>query len=174
MPDFIQYNVNNLNISLDSLVPEKFEFITRINGFKKVMEGIYLALDNIPSVKLNCVVLKGFNDDELIDFVTLAKDLPLTIRFIEFMPFTGNHWEDKRFLPMQTMIDTINTTFPLHPASDNENISTNYTIEGFKGKIGFIPTISQPFCESCNRIRITADGFLKVCLHDDREIQLDT
>lgn len=165
--------LDSINISMDSLVPPKFAFITKINGYEKVWEGIHLSIQHIPKVKLNCVVMKGVNDDELLDFVELAREKNIGVRFIEFMPFTGNSWEDNRFLSKERMIDLISSKYALTRIKPEDPIAEYYEITGFEGYIGFIASMTTPFCERCDRVRITSDGKFKVCLHSPREYQLD-
>lgn len=165
--------LDSINISLDSLVPPKFAFITKINGYEKVWEGINLSIQHIPKVKLNCVVMKGVNDDEILDFVELVRERNIGVRFIEFMPFTGNSWEDSRFLPKERMIDLISRKYAISRIKPDDPIAEYYEIGGFKGYIGFIASMTTPFCERCDRVRITSDGKFKVCLHSPREYQLD-
>ncbi|XP_062378721.1 molybdenum cofactor biosynthesis protein 1 isoform X2 [Sardina pilchardus] len=175
LPGLKDAGVDLLNISLDSLVPAKFEFIARRKGFHKVMEGINKAIDmgyNI--VKVNCVVMRGLNEDELLDFVALTEKKPLEVRFIEYMPFDGNRWNFKKMVSYQEMLDHIKQEWPnlelLRGAeSDTAKI---YKVPGFQGQIGFITSMSDHFCGSCNRLRITADGNLKVCLFGNSEVSL--
>ncbi|XP_048083961.1 molybdenum cofactor biosynthesis protein 1 isoform X2 [Alosa alosa] len=175
LPGLKDAGVDLLNISLDSLVPAKFEFIARRKGFHKVMEGINKAIEmgyNI--VKVNCVVMRGLNEDELLDFVALTEKKPLEVRFIEYMPFDGNRWNFKKMVSYQEMLDHIKQEWPnlelLHGAeSDTAKI---YKVPGFQGQIGFITSMSDHFCGSCNRLRITADGNLKVCLFGNSEVSL--
>ncbi|XP_061649807.1 molybdenum cofactor biosynthesis protein 1 isoform X2 [Phyllopteryx taeniolatus] len=164
-----------INISLDSLVPAKFEFIVRRKGFHKVMEGIDKAIEmGYNPVKVNCVVMRGLNEDELLDFVGLTEKKPLEVRFIEYMPFDGNKWNFKKMVSYQEMSDHIRQQWP-----DLETLQTGHSdtakifkVPGFKGQVGFITSMSDHFCGSCNRLRITADGNLKVCLFGNSEVSL--
>ncbi|XP_019739590.1 molybdenum cofactor biosynthesis protein 1 isoform X2 [Hippocampus comes] len=164
-----------INISLDSLVPAKFEFIVRRKGFHKVMEGIDKAIEmGYDPVKVNCVVMRGLNEDELLDFVGLTEKKPLEVRFIEYMPFDGNKWNFKKMVSYQEMLDHIRQQWP-----DLESLQTGHSdtaktfrVPGFKGQVGFITSMSDHFCGSCNRLRITADGNLKVCLFGNSEVSL--
>jgi cyclic pyranopterin phosphate synthase len=165
--------LDSVNISLDSLNPGKFAFITKVDGFSRVWKGIETSLGLFPTVKLNVVVMKGFNEDELADFVELAGKFRITIRFIEYMPFPGNAWSLRKFISLEDMKKSLSARFSLIPADAKDPIAEYYDIAGQAGRIGFISSISQPFCEACNRIRITSDGFIKVCLHDDEEKKLD-
>lgn len=174
LPRLHAAGVNLLNISLDTLRPARFTFITRRDGFEQVMQAIDLAVAyGYRPVKINCVVMKGFNDDELVDFVALTKDRPLEVRFIEYMPFDGNGWQDRQMMPYREMIDRIQTTYPLERIADGPHeTSKTYHVPGFEGRVGFITSMSEHFCGGCNRLRITADGNLKVCLFGNAEVSL--
>lgn len=167
--------VNLLNISLDTLRPERFTHITRRQGFDLVLAAIDQALAyGYAPVKINCVVLRGFNDDELADFVRMTEDRPLEVRFIEYMPFDGNGWSDDVFMPYTEMIARIEQQLPaLTRLQDGPNdTSKTYQVPGFRGRVGFITSMSEHFCSSCNRLRLTADGSLKVCLFGRAEVSL--
>ncbi|EGC36910.1 hypothetical protein DICPUDRAFT_31087 [Dictyostelium purpureum] len=168
--------VNLFNISLDTLDPKKFMLITKRLGWERVMKSIEetLKLDNV-KVKINCVVMKDLNDMEINDFVEMTRNKPVEIRFIEMMPFTGNKWSDQKFVSYQDMIKIIKEKFPTfekYTEEEANNTSKTYHVPGFKGKIGFITSMSEHFCSSCNRLRITADGNIKVCLFDNAEVSL--
>ncbi|KAK7874521.1 hypothetical protein R5R35_001602 [Gryllus longicercus] len=164
-----------INISLDTLKPSRYETMTRRRGWERVMAGIDLAVQlGYSPVKVNCVVMRGFNDDEICDFVELTKDRNLDIRFIEYMPFTGNKWNDKKMVPFDEMLKIIKSSYPHICALPNgpNDTSKAYHVPGFKGQVGFITSMSNHFCGTCNRLRITADGNLKVCLFGNSEISL--
>ncbi|XP_072498111.1 molybdenum cofactor biosynthesis protein 1 isoform X2 [Notamacropus eugenii] len=167
--------LNAVNISLDTLVPAKFEFIARRKGFHKVMEGIHKAIElGFDPVKVNCVVMRGLNEDELLDFVALSEGLPLDIRFIEYMPFDGNKWNFKKMVSYTEMLDKIQQHWPELEKLPEEASSTAkaFRVPGFRGQISFITSMSNHFCGTCNRLRITADGNLKVCLFGNSEVCL--
>ncbi|XP_072313923.1 molybdenum cofactor biosynthesis protein 1 isoform X2 [Eucyclogobius newberryi] len=175
LPRLKQAGLTHINISLDTLVPPKFEFIVRRKGFHKVMESIDKAIEmGYNPVKVNCVVVRGFNEDEVLDFVALTEKKPVEVRFIEYMPFDGNKWNFKKMVSYQEMLDQIRQHWPsigmLPPGSTDT--SKTYQVPGFKGKVGFITSMSEHFCGSCNRLRITADGNLKVCLFGASEVSL--
>ncbi|KAM3930685.1 molybdenum cofactor biosynthesis protein 1 isoform 2-T2 [Leptodactylus fuscus] len=175
LPKLQEAGVDVLNVSLDTLVPAKFEFIVRRKGFHKVMEGIQRAVElGYNPVKVNCVVMRGLNEDELLDFVALTEKQPLEVRFIEYMPFDGNKWNFKKMVSYQEMLDTIRQKWPELEKVPVEISSTSkaYKVPGFQGQIGFITSMSEHFCGSCNRLRITADGNLKVCLFGNSEVSL--
>ncbi|XP_041107063.1 molybdenum cofactor biosynthesis protein 1 isoform X3 [Polyodon spathula] len=175
LPSLKEAGLNLINISLDSLVPAKFEFIVRRKGFHKVMDGINKAIElGYNPVKVNCVVMRGLNEDELLDFVSLTEDKPLDVRFIEYMPFDGNKWNFKKMVSYQEMLDRIRQEWPgleQLPAGGTDTAKT-YKVPGFQGQVGFITSMSEHFCGSCNRLRITADGNLKVCLFGNVEVSL--
>ncbi|XP_051578387.1 molybdenum cofactor biosynthesis protein 1-like isoform X2 [Myxocyprinus asiaticus] len=175
LPGLKKAGVDLLNISLDSLVPTKFEFIVRRKGFHKVMESIEKAIEmGYNPVKVNCVVMRGLNEDELLDFVALTERKPLDVRFIEYMPFDGNRWNFKKMVSYQEMLDCIKQKWPnLEPVPGEETDTAKaFRVPGFQGQLGFITSMSDHFCGSCNRLRITADGNLKVCLFGNSEVSL--
>ncbi|KAM9273178.1 molybdenum cofactor biosynthesis protein 1 isoform 4-T7 [Cariama cristata] len=149
--------------------------VVDIVGFHKVMEGIHKATElGYRPVKVNCVVMRGFNEDELLGFVDFTKDLPLDVRFIEYMPFDGNKWNFKKMVSYKEMLDTIKQRWPELEKLPCETSSTakSYKVPHFQGQISFITSMSEHFCGSCNRLRITADGNLKVCLFGNSEVSL--
>ncbi|KAB5562060.1 hypothetical protein PHYPO_G00013600 [Pangasianodon hypophthalmus] len=175
LPNLKKAGVNLLNISLDSLVPAKFEFIVRRKGFHKVMEGIDKAIElGYNPVKVNCVVMRGLNEDELLDFVTLTERKPLDVRFIEYMPFDGNKWNFRKMVSYAEMLDRIKQQWPNLETlpGDGTGTAKAFRVPGFQGQLGFITSMSDHFCGSCNRLRITADGNLKVCLFGNSEVSL--
>uniref|UniRef100_A0A8C9FDC8 Molybdenum cofactor synthesis 1 n=1 Tax=Pavo cristatus TaxID=9049 RepID=A0A8C9FDC8_PAVCR len=125
-------------------------------------------------LQVNCVVMRGLNEDELLNFVDFTKDLPLDVRFIEYMPFDGNKWNFKKMVSYKEMLDTIKQRWPELEKLPCEASSTakSYKVPHFQGQISFITSMSEHFCGSCNRLRITADGNLKVCLFGSSEVSL--
>ncbi|XP_037603101.1 molybdenum cofactor biosynthesis protein 1 isoform X1 [Sebastes umbrosus] len=175
LPKLKDAGLDLINISLDTLVPAKFEFIVRRKGFHKVMEGIDKAIEmGYNPVKVNCVVMRGLNEDELLDFVALTEKKPLEVRFIEYMPFDGNKWNFKKMVSYQEMLDHIKQQWPNLEMLQTGGTETAkiFKVPGFKGQMGFITSMSEHFCGSCNRLRITADGSLKVCLFGNSEVSL--
>ncbi|XP_036908020.1 molybdenum cofactor biosynthesis protein 1 isoform X2 [Sturnira hondurensis] len=175
LPQLQKAGLSAINISLDTLVPAKFEFIVRRKGFHKVMEGIHKAIElGYSPVKVNCVVMRGLNEDELLDFVALTEGLPLDVRFIEYMPFDGNRWNFKKMVSYKEMLDTLQQRWPELEKLPEEESSTAkaFKIPGFRGQVSFITSMSEHFCGTCNRLRITADGNLKVCLFGNSEVSL--
>lgn len=165
--------LTRLNISLDSLKEEKFSYITGGGNLKDTIAGIKKSLAvGLQPVKINTVLVKGINDDEIDSFIELTKDMPLQVRFIELMPI-GPYGEANadKIIPNEDIIKA-------HPQlvfdykSNKGQPATYYTIDGYKGKVGFISPMSHKFCSTCNRIRMTSDGKLKPCLGNNGEIDL--
>ena len=164
-----------LNISLDTLRPERFIRITGRDYLADVLAGIETAiLCGFTSLKLNTVLLAGVNDDELFDFLEFVRDKPLSLRFIEYMPFADNGWSQENLLPSAEVISRITARYPLQPLSDAlpGASAREYRIEGFRATIGFITPMSDAFCGSCSRLRLTADGSIKTCLFSPATVNL--
>ena len=169
--------VKRLNISIDSLKPERFQKITQVGHLDKVLRGIEKACQvGFNPIKLNVVAIKGFNDDEIIDFIALAKDRPYHVRFIEFMPIQNNRWTRRRFMPCDDIEALIreNIASPLKAVHEKNSPSRDYAIDGYAGRIGLISPVSRHFCDSCNRIRLTSDGHIKSCLLKEGEEDIKT
>lgn len=173
-----KYKVHKINVSLDSLDAEKFKHITRRQEFKKVYNNILLLIKEGFEVKVNVVLIKGFNDNEIVDFINFTKDLPIVIRFIEFMPFDGNKWDMSKMVSYAQVMTYVNVAFAevnIERLQDAPNdTSKNYKIKGFKGSFAIISSVTNPFCDSCNRLRLTANGQLKNCLFSSGESDLLT
>ena len=165
--------IRSLNISLDTLQPEKFNLITRRNQFQQVWNNIQLLLDKNFHVKVNVVVMKGFNDDEIIDFVGWTKATPVHVRFIEFMPFQGNRWTSNKVVTLEEMLHIISEQHLVVPLKgEKHDTAKKYTVPGHAGTFAVISTMSAHFCGDCNRMRLTADGKLKICLFSESETDL--
>ena len=166
--------LNVINLSLDTLKPDRFREITRRSGLNLVLDAMDAALrSGYSPLKINCVVMRGINDDEIIDFVELTRDRPIEIRFIEFMPFDGNRWNEDQLVPYQEMMQIIRQHYPIKTTGSGPNETAKlYQVPGFTGQVGFITSMTEHFCEGCNRLRITADGHLKVCLFGRAEVNL--
>ena len=166
--------VGKLNISLDTLQEDRFEEMTRRQGIGLVRRAIDDAIEQGYRPKINCVVMRGVNDDEVLDFVRFTEERPVEVRFIEYMPFGGNGWKDDRLVPFRELLERVRTAFPdLESRSDGPHeTARTYRVPGFEGTLGFIASMTAPFCEGCNRLRLTADGHLKVCLFGQKEVNL--
>ena len=167
--DLFENKVKRINFSLDTLVKEKYNDITRRNDFDKTMESLFYAIEKGFKVKLNVVLIGGFNDDEIENFVKLANDYDLEVRFIELMQIgeTAN-WSKDKFVSNKIVLVKV----PKLEFDGVSGVAKIYKIKGQKGKIGLISPISCSFCSDCNRIRLTSDGKLKPCLHSKDEINL--
>lgn len=163
-----------INISLDTLKASKYEMITRRRGMERALAGIDLAVQLGYKPKVNCVVMRGFNDQEVVDFVGLTRERPIDVRFIEYMPFGGNKWEMDKMVSFRDMLSTITERYPDFVGLPNgpNDTSKAYAVPGFAGQVGFITSMTEHFCGSCNRLRLTADGNLKVCLFGNTEVSL--
>jgi len=162
--------VSRLNLSLDTLVPERFSAITRRGQFSDVMNGIRAAEEaGFTNLKINSVLIGGFNDDEIGDLIALTVDHPWEIRFIELMPMGPcADWDTTCFLSNETILER----FPFLTPIESQGVARRYRLPGAKGTVGLISPLSHEFCSQCRRIRVTADGKLKGCLHSREEISL--
>ena len=173
--DLRRAGLTGLNVSLDTLRAERYREVTRRDGVEQVLANIERAVAiGFPSVKVNVVALRGRTESELSDFVDLTRKLPITVRFIELMPFDAAQlWKKGHYLGSQRLVTTLRR---LHPALEvAEGSSTEQTclrLPGFAGSVAVIPAYSRSLCGSCNRLRVTADGQLSSCLYSKREFDL--
>jgi len=168
-------NIQTLNISLDTLQSDRFMLLTRRDQFKLVYDNIQLLIRNNFQVKVNVVVMKGMNDGEINDFIEWTKDTPIQIRFIEFMPFSGNRWTSNKVFTWQEILDLVQTKYPIVRLDDEiHDTAKKYTVPGHAGSFAVISTMTSPFCSGCNRMRLTADGKMKNCLFSKEETDLLT
>lgn len=173
--DFIAAGIRSVNVSLDTLQPEKFQLITRRNQFFTVKNNIQLLLDNNFKVKVNVVVVKGLNEQEIPDFIEWTRTQPILVRFIEFMPFDGNHWNSNKLVTWKEILAIITSKYEIEALENLPNdTSKKYCIKNHLGSFAVISTMSAPFCAGCNRIRLTADGKIKNCLFSQEETDLLT
>jgi cyclic pyranopterin phosphate synthase len=175
----VEAGLTGVNLSLDTLDPFQFQIMTRRKGFDAVMKSIDRILEmnklgaNV-KLKVNCVVMRGLNEREIVPFVEMGREKDIEVRFIEYMPFGGNKWSENKMISFQEMLDIIRAKYPgLRPVPGHKNdTSKTYEVPGFVGKVGFITSMTNDFCGTCNRLRITSDGNLKVCLHGNAEVSL--
>lgn len=172
-----QAGLTRVNISLDSLKPERFKMITRGGDVRKVLNSIDACMTaGLSPVKLNVVLMKGINDDEIADFLALTFDRNIHVRFIEYMPI-GHHdtgWKSL-YLPLKQVFNVCTEQqwlFTNTASLQGNGPSDNYKIEGAKGSFGLIHPVSEHFCKTCNRLRLTADGFIKPCLAWSEQFQV--
>ncbi|MBB6215812.1 cyclic pyranopterin phosphate synthase [Anaerosolibacter carboniphilus] len=173
--DLKNAGINRVNISLDTLKAEKYEQITRGGKLKTVLEGIEEAKKvGLNPIKINTVLIGDFNDDEVENFVELTLKENIEVRFIELMPIgQASTWARNRFVSNNSIKERISELIPIYDG-DKHSPAKYYKLPGGKGKVGFINPISSHFCKYCNRIRLTADGRLKPCLHSNQEIDIKT
>ncbi len=170
-----QAGVKRVNISLDTLDPEKFARITGADLYHEVRRGIDASLEAGLRVKINAVALRGVNDDELGGFLKLAAELPIDVRFIEFMPMGGATWAPEQVWSAQDILARARELaglVPLARDAADAGPAQMWAIEGGKGRFGLITPLSNHFCASCNRLRITSGGVLRTCLFSDRSYRL--
>jgi len=176
--DIFKAGITRINISLDSLDKDKYFQITRGGHLDDVFRGIAAAEKaGFSPIKINAVVIKGFNDDEVLDFAQLALKKPFQVRFIEIMPVSSvNANQQEDFMPTNQLFDRICKHFKLEPLAGKKNKTDGpariYKVKGGPGEIGFINPVSDHFCLTCNRLRLMADGKLRACLLKDEEIDL--
>jgi len=163
--------LKRVNISIDSLRPERFAEITRRDSLGDVLVGIDAAIDaGFDPVKLNVVVMAGVNDDELVDFVEFGRERGVEVRFIEFMPLDADgRWHAEKVFTRQQMIDRISAVHPLEQITRTSAPATRFALRDGSGQIGIISSVSDSFCDTCDRVRITADGQFRNCLFANDE-----
>lgn len=166
--------LRRVNVSLDTVRPDRFRQITRFGRLEQVLEGIEAALQaGLHPVKLNVVVMRGVNDDEIVQMARLACERPLHIRFIELMPI-GEYFTRERLVTFQEILERLTAVGPLEPAAPAAGCGPARTFRwaGAMGTVGIIGAVTQAFCAGCNRLRLTASGQLRPCLDDDSAIDL--
>lgn len=173
---FQNIGLKKINLSLDTLDKTKSVFITKRDYFDRILNNLEMALEKDMEVKLNIVLIKGVNDKEINDFIGLTKYKKLTVKFIEFMPFKGNKWDWDKGIGKQEILETVAEKFGNIKELKNPQHSTssNYKVQGHEGSFAIVSTITNPFCDECNRIRLTADGKMKNCLFANSETDLLT
>ncbi len=178
--DLYDAGLRRINVSLDTLDEAKFEQMTRRKVLSRVLAGLKEAQRcGFDPIKVNAVAMKGFTDDEIVDLAKFARDNAYQLRFIEFMPLDADDiWGRNMFIPGKEIINKIDAVYPLNPAEMNGDAKHDpaklYQFEDGKGDVGFISSVTEPFCEQCNRIRLTADGQLRTCLFSITETDLLT
>lgn len=173
LPVFKNAGVRSINVSLDTLDRDKFKVMTKRDQYQKVLDNIRLLSKEDIHVKVNVVMMKGVNDSEINDFVAMTKDLPVHIRFIEFMPFSGNHWESQKVFGWKQILQVVEQQYDFIKLKDEvHDTAKKYIVPGHVGTFAVISTITSPFCGDCNRMRLTADGKMKNCLFSQQETDL--
>lgn len=175
LDDFATSGIKSVNLSLDTRDKDKFKLLTRRDEFHNVMKTFHGLMERGIKTKVNMVVIEGKNTEDILPMLELARDYPITMRYIEEMPFNGdsNHqvtlgWNYRKIL------ETIKSVYPTLKPEKDESFATakTYSVDGFKGNFGIIPAYSRTFCDTCNRIRITSQGTIKTCLYDDGVLDL--
>ena len=179
LDSMVEAGLTGVNLSLDTLDPFQFQIMTRRKGFEAVMKSFdrILEMNRLGAgikLKINCVVMRGVNEWEILPFVEMGRETDIEVRFIEYMPFDGNKWSEGKMIGYKEMLEIIRGKYPsLRKVKDGKNeTSKTFEVPGFAGKIGFITSMTENFCGSCNRLRITSDGNLKVCLFGNAEVSL--
>jgi cyclic pyranopterin phosphate synthase len=177
--DLAAAGLRRINVSLDSLRNDTFKALTRRDDLDRVLAGIDAALDaGLDPVKINCVVIRGVNDDEVADIAAFGRAKGVGLRFIEFMPLDAEGtWTMDQVVPAQEILDRVDAVFPLEPdasvnASGDAEPATRYHYRDARGDVGVIPSVSEPFCDHCDRVRVTAEGQFRTCLFALEEFDL--
>ncbi len=175
--NLVKAGLHRINVSLDSLDPIKFKMMTRRNHYKKVWEGLHaVEALGIGPIKINVVLIRGINDDEILNFASLAHKRSFVIRFIEFMPIGADDgWNAEKVVPAKEILKIIEKGLGkrlVQIEGRGNQPADRFKFEDGKGEIGFISSVSEPFCNSCNRVRITSDGKLRTCLFSLEETDL--
>jgi cyclic pyranopterin phosphate synthase len=173
--DLRRAGLGRVNVSLDSLRPERFAALTRRDELSAVLTGIDAAVAaGFEPVKVNCVLMRGVNDDEVVDLAAFGRDRGVTMRFIEFMPLDASGaWEAGAVVPLEEIVSTIDAVFPLEPVAEPSSApARRFRYRDGAGEIGVVASVTQSFCESCDRVRLTADGQFRHCLFAVRESDL--
>jgi cyclic pyranopterin phosphate synthase len=167
--------LDRVTVSCDSLMRHRFAEMARRDALDRVLAGIQAAKEaGLTPVKINCVVIGGQNEDEAVDFARWARETGYTVRFIEYMPLDAQHaWERARVVPGATILEAIDAAYPLLPEGPDREPATNFRFaDGAPGGIGVIASVTEPFCDSCNRLRLTAEGQVRACLFALEETDL--
>ncbi|MGH7198625.1 MAG: GTP 3',8-cyclase MoaA [Candidatus Omnitrophota bacterium] len=166
--------LDRINVSLDSLDPKRFEEITLSDTYGQVIKAVFLALQAGFPVKLNMVVLRGLTAKEIVEYVQMACDFPLEVRFLEFMPLCGTAWKPELVWPIEKVRSVVKEHFDLMedeiPRLDSP--AQTFKIKGGKGRVGFIASLTESFCDNCSRIRLSADGKISPCLFSDTQVSV--
>ena len=172
--ELAEAGLGRINVSLDSLRRDRFEELTLRDGLARVLDGIEAALAaGLSPVKVNVVVMRGVNDDELVDFARFGRELGVTVRFIEFMPLDAEEaWSEAAVVSQEEILATISAVYPLEPPARSNAPATRFRYMDGGGEIGVVASVTQSFCDSCDRIRLTADGQFRNCLFATKEFDL--
>lgn len=170
--DLKEAGLTRINISLDSLNPRRFHEITKSDSFFKVWSGVMRSLAAGLKVKLNVVALAGITDDEIDSFAALAFQHNLEVRFIEYMPLCGSAWNPDLVVPIEKIRSRIASRYDLAPEERGSEVAQSYALAGGLGRVGFIGSMTEPFCSKCSRLRVSAAGKIQLCLFSDLQYDL--
>lgn len=172
--DLVAAGLRRINISIDSLRADRFLELTRRDDLPRVLSGIDAALAaGLAPVKINIVLMRGVNDDEVVDFATFGREKGLTVRFIEYMPLDADGaWDRDAVVPGEEIVAAIGAVYPLDPAERGTAPAARWRYRDGGGEIGVVPSVTEPFCSTCDRIRVTADGRMRACLFSTDETDL--
>jgi cyclic pyranopterin phosphate synthase len=172
--DLVAAGLRRVNISLDTLRRDRFAELTRRDELDHVLDGIDAALEaGLDPVKVNAVVMRGVNDDEILDLAVFGRERGVTVRFIEWMPLdAGQHWQSGAVVSQDEIVSAIDPVFPLEPIVRGHEPAERFAYRDGVGEVGVIPSVTRAFCGSCDRIRLTADGQLRSCLFAVDEVDL--
>ncbi len=172
---FESIGLKDINISLDTIDKAQSVFITKRDYFTRIMDNIESGLERGFNIKINVVLIKGVNDHEIPVFLEWTRSKNLTVKFIEFMPFHENKWDASKCVSEQEILQMARSGYTIKKLKDGKHsTSSNFQVEGFRGKFGIISTVTNPFCSGCNRLRLTANGQMKNCLFARSETDLLT
>jgi cyclic pyranopterin phosphate synthase len=173
-PALVDAGLRRVNISLDTLRPERFAELTRRDQLDDVLDGIDAAVEaGLAPVKINAVVMRGINDDEIVDMAAFGRARGVTMRFIEWMPLDGGgQWDSRTVVSQDEIVAAIGAVFPLDPIVRGHEPAERFAYRDGRGEVGVIPSVTRPFCAGCDRIRLTADGQLRSCLFSVEETDL--
>ncbi len=174
--DLVGAGLRRVNVSLDTLRHDRFVELTRRDELDHVLEGIDAAVEaGLAPVKLNAVVMRGVNDDEIVDLATFGRERGVTVRFIEWMPLDADQqWRSDAVVSQAEIVAAIDAVFPVDPVARGHQPAERFVYRDGGGEVGVIPSVTRPFCDSCDRIRLTAEGQLRSCLFSVDEVDLRT
>ena len=168
-----ELGIKDINVSLDSLEKENFQLITRRDEFEEVERALYEMIGRGFNLKINCVVIKGLNEQQILPLLGLAETHPVSVRFLEEMPFNGSGVQKSDVMNYREILSQIEQKFAFTKLIDEpSSTSMNYRIEGFKGSFGVIPSYSRTFCGTCNRLRLSSTGEVRTCLYGKEGLNL--
>jgi GTP 3',8-cyclase len=175
-PGLAAAGLRRVNVSLDSLRPERFAELTRRDQLDDVLDGIDAALEaGLAPVKVNVVVVRGVNDDEIVELAAFGRDRGVIVRFIEWMPLDGGDaWRNEQVVPQVEILERISAAFAVEPIARGHEPAERFRYLDGGGEVGVIPSVTRPFCEQCDRLRLTADGQLRSCLFSLEDHDLRT